>query len=67
MVSVLTIGPKVRGFETCRGRWTFKGDNISSTLSFGGEVMPETLCRKILRSMNKFIISLASSSCLDSR
>jgi hypothetical protein len=29
--------------------------------------MPETLCRKILRSMNKFIISFASSSCLDTR
>ena len=26
VVSVLTTGPKVRGFDPDRGRWIFKGD-----------------------------------------
>ena len=26
MVSVLDTGPKFRGFDPDRGRWTFKGD-----------------------------------------
>jgi hypothetical protein len=28
VVSVLTTGPKVRGFDPGRGRWIFKGDKI---------------------------------------
>jgi hypothetical protein len=26
VVTVLATGPKVRGFDPCRGRWIFKGD-----------------------------------------
>jgi hypothetical protein len=47
MVSVLDIGPKVRGFKRCRGRFIFKGDT-SSTTSFGGEVKPSVACRSTL-------------------
>jgi hypothetical protein len=39
VVSVLTTGPKVRGFDPDRGRWIFKDDKNPSTTSFGGEVM----------------------------
>jgi hypothetical protein len=28
VVSVLSIGPKVRGFKPGRGLWIFKGDKI---------------------------------------
>jgi hypothetical protein len=47
MVSVLDIGPEVRGFKPDRGRLIFKGDKIRSRRSFGGEVKPSASCRKI--------------------
>jgi hypothetical protein len=40
VVSVLATGPKVRG------SMDFKGDKISSTPSFGGEVKPSVPCRR---------------------
>jgi hypothetical protein len=46
--NVLAIGPKVRGFKPGRGRWTFKGDKICNTTSFGREVKFSVPCRKIL-------------------
>jgi hypothetical protein len=77
MVSVLAIGPKVRGFNSGRGRWITKGDKSRSTLSSGDQVKPSVPCRKFLRHVKKpfevwrkilrnikFIISFASSSCL---
>jgi hypothetical protein len=36
MVSVLDIGPKVRGFKTGQSQWDFKGDITRSTLPSGG-------------------------------
>jgi hypothetical protein len=47
VVSMLDIGPKVRGFKPGRGRWIFKGEKIRSTPSFGSEVKPPTPYRKI--------------------
>jgi hypothetical protein len=48
MVSVLTIGPKVRGLKPGRGDGILRAIKILSTHSFGGEVKPYTPCRKIL-------------------
>jgi hypothetical protein len=49
VVIMLAIGPKVRWFRPGLGRWAFKGNKIRSTTSFGGEVKPAVLRRKILR------------------
>jgi hypothetical protein len=49
MVSMLVIGSKVRGFEPDLGDGLLRTIKINSTPFFGGEVKPETTCRKILR------------------
>jgi hypothetical protein len=41
VVSALTTGPKVRGFEPGQGSGFLKAINIRSTPSFGWEVKPE--------------------------
>jgi hypothetical protein len=49
MISVLVIGPKVRGFKPDLGDGFLRATKIRSTPSFGVEVKPEASCRKILR------------------
>jgi hypothetical protein len=51
MVSVLDIGPKVRGFKLGRGDGFLRAIKILSTPSFGGEVKPSAPCRNILRNV----------------
>jgi hypothetical protein len=48
MVSVLAIGPKVRGFRPGRGDRFLRAINVHSIPSFRGEVKAEAPC-KILR------------------
>jgi hypothetical protein len=48
IVSVLAIGPKVRGFKRGRGDGFLRTIEIRSTLSFGGEIRPSVPCRQIL-------------------
>jgi len=43
---VLAFGTQVRGFKPGRSRGIFKGENILSTPSFGGEVKPSVPCRR---------------------
>jgi hypothetical protein len=62
LVSVLAIGPNVRGFKTGQGRCIFKGDKIRSTTSFGGEVKPSVTCREILRQV-KDLYSMKRDKC----
>jgi hypothetical protein len=50
LVIMLAIGPKVRRFTSCQGRWVFlRAIKIRSTTSFRGEVKPAVPCRKFLR------------------
>jgi hypothetical protein len=49
MVSVLAIGPKVRGLKTSRGDILLRAIKTRRTPSFGGEVKRSTPCCKILR------------------
>jgi hypothetical protein len=49
VVSVLSTGPKGRGFKPGRGDGFLRAIKIRSTSSFGWEVKPEVPCRKILR------------------
>jgi hypothetical protein len=49
MVSVLAIGPKVRGFKPGRGDGLLRATKIHSTSSLGREIKPEAPWRKILR------------------
>jgi hypothetical protein len=49
VVSVLSTGPKVFGFEPGQGNGYLRSIKISSTPSFGREVKPEVPCRKIVR------------------
>jgi len=44
--SVLAFGTQVRGFKPGRSHQIFKGKNILSTPSFGGEVKPSVPCRR---------------------
>jgi hypothetical protein len=44
--NMFAVEPKVRGFKPGRGQWIFKGDKISSTTSFRGEVKPSVPCRR---------------------
>ena len=74
--SVMTFGTQVRGFKPGRSRWTFQGEKILSTPSFGGEVKPSvpcwrfTACKRFLNVMwksgifrqNLWAISLPCSS-----
>jgi hypothetical protein len=46
MISILAIGPKVRGFKPGRGRWIFKGDKNQWTDFYAGEVKPSAPCFK---------------------
>jgi hypothetical protein len=48
MVSVLAIGPSVRGIKPGRGDWFLMAIKIRSTPSFGGKVKLKAPCRKIL-------------------
>jgi hypothetical protein len=48
MVTVLAIGPKVRGFKPDRGDGFLRAMKIRSTPYFGGEVKPASPCRKTL-------------------
>jgi hypothetical protein len=49
MVSVLVIGPKVRGFKFGQGYGFLRAIKIRRTRSFGREIALETACHKILR------------------
>ena len=52
---VLAFGIQVRGFKPDRSRWTFQGEKILSTPSFGREVKPSVPCRRFTackRSLN---------------
>jgi hypothetical protein len=40
LVSVLVIGPRVRGFKPGRGRWILKGNKNPQHGSVGREVKP---------------------------
>jgi hypothetical protein len=53
VVSVLAIGPKVRGLKPSRRRWIFNDGKIRITTSFGGEMKPQVLCGKILWHIEK--------------
>jgi hypothetical protein len=44
-VSVLVIGPKVRGLKPGRGQWILWAIQNCSTTSFGWEVKPSVACR----------------------
>jgi hypothetical protein len=52
MASLLTIGPKFRGFKPRRGYRFLMAIKFSSMTSFGLEVKPSVPCRKILRRVN---------------
>jgi hypothetical protein len=47
-VSVLAIGPNVRGFKAGRGHGFLRAIKICDIPSFVGKVNPEAPCRKIL-------------------
>jgi hypothetical protein len=49
MVSVLAIGPKVRGFKPSQGDGFLRTIKIRSTSFLGGERKLSAPCRKILR------------------
>jgi hypothetical protein len=52
---VLPFSTQIRGFKPGRSRRIFKGENILSTPSFGGEVKPLFPCRRFAacnRSLN---------------
>jgi hypothetical protein len=55
MVSVLAIGPKVRGFKPGRDDEFSRAIKIRSTPSFGWEVKPPAPCRKILRHVKGYL------------
>ena len=44
--SVLAFGTQVRGFEPGQSCWSFQGEKILSTPSFGGEVKLSVPCRR---------------------
>jgi hypothetical protein len=52
VVIVLAIGTNAHVFKPGRGRWILRVIKIRSTTSFGKEVKPSALCRKILRHVN---------------
>jgi hypothetical protein len=51
VVSVLSTGPKGRGFKPGRDDGFLRAIKNRITPSFGGEVKPEVPCRKILRNV----------------
>jgi hypothetical protein len=55
MISVLAIGPKVRGFKSGQGDGFLRVIKICSTPSFGGEVTPEAPCHKILQHVKNHL------------
>jgi hypothetical protein len=80
VVSVLAIGPKVRGFKPERGRWIFKGDkNLQHAFLWRGSkavgpmLQDFTACETFIASIKeilrkaKFIISFTSFSCFGIR
>jgi hypothetical protein len=58
MVSVLDIGPKVRGFNQPRDNGYFRAIKFRSTPFFGGESEPSIPCRKILWQVKKSLLSM---------
>jgi hypothetical protein len=48
VVSVLATGPKVHRLKPRPGTMDFKGDEIRSTPSFGGEVKPSVPYRRFM-------------------
>jgi hypothetical protein len=48
MVTVLSIGPKDRGFQPGRGRWIFKDGKNPQHVFFRREIKLSRACRKIL-------------------
>jgi hypothetical protein len=61
MISVLAIGPKVRGFNPGRGQWIFNGDKNPQHAfrRIGSKVVGPisfsfTACLRSLRSLNKY-------------
>jgi hypothetical protein len=53
--TLLAFSTQVRGVKTGRSRWIFKGENILSMPSFGGEVKPLVPCCRFAacrRSLN---------------
>jgi hypothetical protein len=59
MVSVLAIGPKVRGFIFRRGNRFLRAIKLCSTTSFGGGVKQSAPCCKMLLSGNSLVICLS--------
>jgi hypothetical protein len=55
VVSVLTTGPKGRGFEPDQGNGFLIAIKIRRTLSFGWEIKPEVPCRNILRHVKDLL------------
>jgi hypothetical protein len=55
MVSVLTVGLKVRELIPGRGDGILRAIIFRSTPSFGSEVKPEVPCRKILRHVKRSV------------
>jgi hypothetical protein len=55
MVSVLAIGPKVRGFKPGRGDGFLTAIKVRSTPSFGG-VKASDACRKLLRDVKETVV-----------
>jgi hypothetical protein len=53
MVSVLTIGSKVRGFKPSQGDGFLRAIKVRSKTFFGGKVNLEAPCRKTLRHVKK--------------
>jgi hypothetical protein len=47
VISVLAIGPKIRGFKPGRCDGFLRAIKICSTSSFGGEARPSALCRHV--------------------
>jgi hypothetical protein len=62
IVSVLAIGPKVRGFKPAEATEFLRAIKIRSTPSFGGEVKPKAPCRKILRHVKKSLASMTRNT-----
>jgi hypothetical protein len=57
VVSVVATGLKIREFEPGQGDEFFGTIKINNTPSFGWEVKPEVLCRKILRLVKDLLKS----------
>jgi hypothetical protein len=52
VVSVLTIGPKVRGFKPAENNIFLRGIRIHSTTSLGGQAKSAASCHRIYIMLN---------------